>query len=105
MQHSFDRAVEGVHKEVAARIASAKSEGATFTLADAQHLMAQAHSYDTWADFTREIEGLRSDSGKSDFERAADAVSKETGQIKRSSKKTPGIIRENRRGTPRQSLT
>jgi hypothetical protein len=45
-----------------------------FALADAQHLIARAHSYDSWADFAREIEGLRSDSGTSDFERAADAI-------------------------------
>ena len=65
VQHSFDRAVEGIQKEVATRVTRAKSEGATFALADAQHLIAQAHSYDTWDDFTREIEGLRSDAGKS----------------------------------------
>ena len=74
VQHSFDRAVEGIRNEVAARITRARSEGATFALADAQHLIAQAHSYESWADFTREIEGLRSGAGKSEFERAADAV-------------------------------
>ena len=74
VQHSFDRAAEGIRKEVASRVVRARNEGAAFALADAQHLIAQAHSYDTWADFTREIEGLRTGSGKSDFERAADAV-------------------------------
>ena len=74
VQHSFDRAVEGIQKEVASRVARAKNEGAAFALADAQHLIAQAHSYDSWADFVREVEGLRSDTEKSDFERAADAV-------------------------------
>lgn len=74
VQHSFDRAVEDLHKEVASRVAKAHGEGSTFALADAQHLIARAHSYDTWADFAREIEGLRNDSATSDFERAADAV-------------------------------
>ena len=74
VQHSFDRAVEDLRKEVAARVAKAHSEGATFSLADAQHLIARAHSYDSWSEFAREIEGLRADSDRSDFERAADAV-------------------------------
>lgn len=74
VRHSFDRAVEGIEKEVRARVAKAKAAGATFTLADAQHLIAQAHGYDNWADFAREIEALRSGEGKSDFERAADAI-------------------------------
>lgn len=74
VQHSFDRAVEDLHREVSSRVAKAHGEGATFTLADAQHLIARAHSYDTWADFARAIEGLRNDSASSDFERAADAV-------------------------------
>jgi ankyrin repeat protein len=74
VQHSFDRAVEDLRKQVVSRVATARSEGATFALADAQHLIARAHSYDTWADFAREFEGLRTDSTTSDFERAADAV-------------------------------
>ena len=72
IKDSFDRSVEGLEKEVAARVERATADGPGFTLADAQHLIAQAHSYDTWGDFAREIEGLRS--GRSDFERAADAV-------------------------------
>ena len=95
VQHSFDRAVEGIQKEVAARVTRAKSEGAPFALADAQHLIAQAHSYDTWADFTREIEGLRSDAGKSDFERAADAVVEgDMAALKELLEKHPGLVHE-----------
>src|SRR5688572_86809 len=67
VQDSFDRAVEGLEKEVASR----RARGA-FGLADAQHLIAEAHSYESWADFAREVEGLRSDSVRSDFEKAAD---------------------------------
>ena len=105
VQHSFDRAVEGIQKEVAARVTRAKSEGATFALADAQHLIAQAHCYETWADFTREIEGLRSDSGKSDFERAADAVVE--GDIARLNElldKHPGLVHEHSARTHRATL-
>ena len=69
VQDSFDRAVEGLEKEVASR----RARGA-FALADAQHLIAQAHSYENWAEFARRSKALRSDDGKSDFERAADAV-------------------------------
>lgn len=74
IRDSFDRAVTALEKEVAARVARAHASGASFTLADAQHLIAQAHSYDTWADFARELEEIRSGTGKSDFERAADAI-------------------------------
>jgi ankyrin repeat protein len=95
IQHSFDRAVEEVQKEVAARVTRAKNEGAIFALADAQHLIARAHSYDSWADFTREIEGLRSDSGKSDFERAADAVVVgDMARLNELLEKNPDLIRE-----------
>ena len=69
VQGSFDRAVEALEKEAVSRIARG-----SFALADAQHLIANAHSYDTWSDFSGEIEGLRYETGKSDFERAADAV-------------------------------
>jgi len=95
VQDSFNRAVSQLENEVAARVTRSKGEGKSFTLADAQHLIAQAHSYETWAAFAREIEGLRSDSGKSDFERAADAVV--TGDLARLDellRKNPGLVRE-----------
>ncbi len=69
VQGSFDRAVEGLEKEVASR----RARGA-FTLADAQHLIAQAHSYEHWASFAEEIEALRTVSRTSSFEQAADAI-------------------------------
>ena len=95
VQHSFDRAVEGIQKEVASRVTRATNEGTAFALADAQHLIAQAHSYDTWADFTREIEGLRSDSGQSAFERAADAVvAGDMARLDALLEKEPGLVHE-----------
>jgi ankyrin repeat protein len=72
VKDSFDRAVGHLRKRVESRLAEA--EGSRLSLADAQHLIAEAHSYDNWAAFAAEIEGLRSDEGKSEFEKAADAV-------------------------------
>ena len=69
VQDSFHRAVEGLGKEVASRRASG-----AFALADAQHLIAQAHSYENWASFAAEVEALRTVSRTSAFEQAADAV-------------------------------
>ena len=69
VQDSFDRAVEGLEKEVASRRASG-----AFALADAQHLIAQAHSYENWASFAAEVEALRTVSRTSAFEQAADAI-------------------------------
>src|SRR5688572_23648986 len=90
VQDSFDRAVEGLEKEVASRRATG-----TFALADAQHVIAQAHSYENWAEFAREVEGLRSDSGKSDFERAADAVVEgDLQQLDELLLKNPDLVRE-----------
>ena len=90
VRDSFDRAVEGLEKEVASRRASG-----AFALADAQHVIAQAHSYENWAEFAREIEGLRSDSGRSDFERAADAVVQgDLEQLDELLLKNPDLVRE-----------
>jgi ankyrin repeat protein len=72
VKESFDRAVGHLRKRVEARLTGAGT--GRLTLADAQHLIAESHSYDSWASFAAEVEGLRSDEGKSDFERAADAV-------------------------------
>lgn len=69
VQDSFDRAVEALEKEAASRIARG-----SFTLADAQHLIANAHSYENWASFAEEIKALQSLSRTSAFEQAADAV-------------------------------
>ena len=72
VQGSFDRAVEHLRQSVESRLKGAAS--GRLSLADAQHLIAEAHSYETWAAFASEIESLRSHAGRSDFERAADAV-------------------------------
>jgi ankyrin repeat protein len=74
VQGSFDRAVEHLTEGVATRRKKAHDEGETFALADAQHLIAQAHSYENWASFTEEVKALQTVSRTSLFERAADAV-------------------------------
>jgi ankyrin repeat protein len=74
VQGSFDRAVEQLTEEATTRKKKAHDKGGTFTLADAQHLIAQAHSYENWASFAGEIEALRTVSRTSAFEQAADAV-------------------------------
>jgi ankyrin repeat protein len=71
---SFDRAIDRLTAEVAARKKKAQGEGKEFLLADAQHLIAQAHSYENWSSFVAEIQALRTATRTSAFERAADAV-------------------------------
>lgn len=70
IRDSFDRAV--AHLET--RATQAKTAGEEFTLAKAQHLIAQAHSYENWATFVAELDSLRTKSWTSAFEQAADAV-------------------------------
>ena len=95
VQHSFDRAIEQLRAEVAKRLEKARESGESFALADAQHLIALAHSYENWPDFAREVEGLRSDAGKSDFERAADAVvNGDLVRLNELLEKHPGLVRE-----------
>lgn len=74
VQGSFDRAIADLETEVRSRVEKANERGAAFSLADAQHLIARAHSYENWASFAEEIEALRTVSRTSAFERAADAV-------------------------------
>ena len=68
VQHSFDRAVEEIEKRVNEQVASG-----SFALADAQFLIAQAHGFQNWSDFTIHISGPKDDAGR-EFEAAADAV-------------------------------
>ena len=74
VQGSFDRAVERLTEEAATRKKNARDKGGAFALADAQHLIAQAHSYENWASFAEEIQALQTVSRSGAFERAADAV-------------------------------
>jgi hypothetical protein len=74
VQGSFDRAIERLNRDVAARKQKARAASEEFSLADAQHLIAQAHSYENWASFAQEVAALQTVSRTSAFEKAADAV-------------------------------
>jgi hypothetical protein len=70
VQRSFDRAVDGIEQQVLVR-----SSAGRFTLADAQFLIARAHSFESWRDFAEQVERLSAEGGDGDsFESAADAV-------------------------------
>ena len=71
---SFGRAIDQLESEAKSRIEKARTKEDAFTLADAQHLIAQAHSYASWPSLTAEIRALQGVSRTSAFERAADAV-------------------------------
>ena len=74
VQGSFDRAISQLEGEARSRVEKAKKRGDAFALADAQHLIAQAHSYENWASFAEEIKSLQTVSRTSTFEQAADAI-------------------------------
>ncbi|HEX6313676.1 MAG TPA: ankyrin repeat domain-containing protein, partial [Gemmatimonadaceae bacterium] len=69
---SFDRAVSQLAAAVRQRTDHSGAEA--FGLADAQHVIARAHSYESWATFASEIDAIRTGSRSSTFERAADAI-------------------------------
>jgi ankyrin repeat protein len=95
IKDSFDHAVARLEKDVEVRVARSRDKATSFALSDAQHLIAQAHGYDTWAALAREIEGLRADLGQSDFERAADAVvSGDLATLDALLAKNPGLVHE-----------
>jgi ankyrin repeat protein len=71
VQGSFDRAVEGIEQRVRER------KPGRLTLAEAQFLIARAHSFTSWRDFAQHIERLSRTDADVDvdaFEAAADAV-------------------------------
>jgi len=65
---SIDRAIEHIEKRI-------RTTGASFTLADAQYLLADAHGFESWAAFVRHLETMSGAHADNDpFEAAADAV-------------------------------
>jgi ankyrin repeat protein len=70
VQESLDRVVERIEQQVRERPANG-----TFTLAEAQYLIARAHSFASWRDFAEHVERLSRSGAEADpFESAADAV-------------------------------
>lgn len=75
VQHSFDRAVEQIEERVREKSEQARASGTKFTLADAQFLIAQAHSFENWAEFANHLERpFKGDARGREFEAAVDAV-------------------------------
>jgi hypothetical protein len=72
-QDSFDRAVQEIERRVRER--SREPTARRFSLADAQFLIARAHSFERWNEFANHVERLSRDSAENDpFDSAADAV-------------------------------
>jgi hypothetical protein len=75
IQDSFDRAVDQVTNEAKRRVAEAHRAGGSFTLADAQFLIAQAHASTPGPDSRTMSGGMTVvDPAYADFEAAADAI-------------------------------
>ena len=73
VQHSFYRAVAGIEERVREKLDAARDGRKPFTLADAQFLIAQAHGFESWAEFAHHIDGPHDAKGR-EFEAAVDAV-------------------------------
>src|SRR5882672_8689482 len=58
VQGSFDRAVAEIEARVREKVGASHAAGATFSLADAQFLLANAHGFASWAEFTDHLEEL-----------------------------------------------
>lgn len=75
VQDSFNRAVKGIERRVREKMADSAAAGSRFALADAQHLIAQAHGFDNWAAFASHLERpFAADSTGREFEAAVDAI-------------------------------
>jgi ankyrin repeat protein len=73
VQGSFDRALEEIEQRVQELLA--EGERRSFTLADAQFLIARAHGFETWPRFANHVERLsRAGTDTDPFEAGADAI-------------------------------
>lgn len=72
VQGSLDRAVAEIEARVREKATRAHRD---FTIADAQFLIARAHSFENWSEFASHLEHpFRGDAAGREFEAAADAV-------------------------------
>jgi hypothetical protein len=75
LQQALDRTVSDIEVSVRDRVASTPGARDRFTLADAQFLIAQAHGFINWSEFSSHLERpFRGDSKGREFEAAVDAV-------------------------------
>jgi len=73
VRDSIDRAVAHIEARVRDRANGARAK--SFALADAQHLIAEAHGFANWGAFAQQIEEAAGKRDRTDdFELAADAV-------------------------------
>ena len=68
VQGSIDRAVDRLLERVR------RTPAESFGLSDAQHLIAAAHGFESWAAFVRHVEDASGRAPRDPFEQAADAV-------------------------------
>ena len=78
IEASIERATLEIERRVLARSGPSGGPSTPFALADAQHLLAAAHGFASWADFARHVEDVarhqRGLPNSDPFEAAADAV-------------------------------
>jgi hypothetical protein len=96
IQGSFDRALAQLTQDAIRRIDDAGRTGQSFSLADAQRLIATVHGFDSWARFSEHVRRMTAvDPEHADFEAAADAVV--TGEIERLRtllERNPGLVHQ-----------
>jgi hypothetical protein len=100
VRDSIDRAVAHIEARVRDRHASK-----TFLLADAQHLIAEAHGYESWGAFAQYVEDAEGKRPRDDFELAADAVvNGDLATLESLVRKNPALIRARSRRVHRATL-
>jgi hypothetical protein len=100
VRDSIDRAVAHIEARVRDRRASK-----AFLLADAQHLIAEAHGYESWGAFAQYVEDAEGKRPRDDFELAADAVvNGDLATLESLVRKNPALIRARSRRVHRATL-
>lgn len=106
VQHSFDRAVEGIEERVREQTKASGAAGSAFKLADAQWLIARAHSFENWAAFVCHLgEATSNDPRDREFEAGADAVvTGDSATLESLLRQHPALIRARSERTHRSTL-
>jgi hypothetical protein len=100
IRDSIDRSVAHIEARVRERPASKP-----FLLADAQHLIAEAHGYGNWGAFAQYVEDAAGTRPRDDFELAADAVvNGDLATLESLVRKNPELIRARSRRVHRATL-
>ncbi len=100
VRDSIDRAVAHIEARVRDRHASK-----AFLLADAQHLIAEAHGYESWGAFAQYVEDAEGKRPRDAFELAADAVvNGDLATLESLVRQNPALIRARSRRVHRATL-